>query len=132
MLGQIADSSFLTCLERGVQIRSPDTLDIFCDVLLALLDFAFLPPSLVRQSSGRCFFFCNSALCDLRSVPYFSPQCIFCIYIFCRCCRSHESIFVDVFCTGSFRSLGLSISPVLSSVYYDMIIPVSDKMSLVG
>ena len=57
MLDQIADSSFLTCPGRGVQICIPDTLDIFCDVLLALLDFAFLPPSLVRQLSGRCFSF---------------------------------------------------------------------------
>ena len=80
MLDQIADSSFLTCLERGVQIRSPDTLDIFCDVLLALLDFAFLPHSLVCQSSGRCFF-CNSALCDLRSVPYFLLN-VFSVYTF--------------------------------------------------
>ena len=40
-----------------------------------------LSPSFACLPIKREVFFCNSALCDLRSVPYFSPQCIFCIYI---------------------------------------------------
>ena len=35
VLDQIADSSFLTCLERGVQICSSDTLDFLCLVGIA-------------------------------------------------------------------------------------------------
>ena len=129
VLDQIADSSFLTCLERGVQICSSDTLDFLCLVGIAWFciypSFACLP---IKREV--CFFvtalYVIRAQCLIFSSMYF-------LYIhFCRCCRSHETIFVDVFCTGSFRSLGSSISPVLSSVYYDMIIPVSDKMSLVG
>ena len=48
---------------------------LFCDAWLALLDFAFLPPLLVCQSSGRCFFvtalYVICAQCLIFSSMYF-------------------------------------------------------------
>ena len=55
VLDQIADSSFLTCLERGVQIRSPDTLDFFVMSCWHCLILPFSLPRLFANQAGGVF-----------------------------------------------------------------------------